>query len=319
MLLCIAIAMFTTTTQAQIYYNDFVRSDRQWELDINVGPTAFLGDVGGGKGAGTLFLKDLNMASLNLFYGANMTYYPKSWLGVRANINAGKLEGFDSLIKNQGSVERNRKNRNLGFRSNIIEANLSFEIYPLAFLTRKESFFQNKLRPYFNVGIGVFNFNPQGIYEAPNGSKTWVDLKPLRLEGQGMSEYADRKEYKTTALQIPFGFGLKYFINENWYFGAEVMQRLTLTDYVDDVSKTYVDPTLFAKYLPKTQVPIAEQMMYKRALVNSRPVTDFVGKERGDVTNKDYYLSVFFKLGFKFGSRDTDMSCPGSGRRRSYF
>ncbi|MBW7951648.1 MAG: hypothetical protein H3C56_03615 [Chitinophagaceae bacterium] len=311
---CSIIVLQATKASTQIYYNDFVRSDRQWEFDINVGPTNFLGDVGGGKGKGTLFLKDLNLAVTNIFYGANVTYYPNQWLGIRAGFNMGKLSGFDSLIKSQGSVERDRKNRNLGFRTDIAEANLSLEIYPTAFFARKESFFNNKLRPYFNVGFGVFRFNPQGIYEASNGQKRWVDLKPLRLEGQGMAEYPDRKEYSNIAFQIPFGFGIKYFINEQWYIATEIMQRYTFTDYIDDVSKTYVDPALFSKYLPKDQVAIAEQMMFKRALVNNRPVSDFIGKNRGDASNKDYYLSLFLKIGFRFGARDTDFSCP-SGRR----
>ena len=61
-------------------------------------------------------------------------------------------------------------------------------------------------------------------------------------------------------------------------------------------------------------------MMFKRALVmNNRPVTEFIGKNRGDASNKDYYLSVFIKLGFRFGARDTDMSCPTSRGRRNYF
>jgi hypothetical protein len=316
--ICSIIILLATQANAQIYYNDFVRSDRQWEFDVNVGPTNFLGDVGGGKGKGTLFLKDINIASTNLFYGVNVTYYPNQWLGIRGSFNMGKLSGFDSLIKYQGSAEKDRKNRNLGFRSNITEVNLSFEVYPTAYFCRKESFFNNKLRPYFTVGVGAFHYNPQGIYESPNGTKQWVDLQPLRLEGQGMTEYPDRKEHSQIALQIPFGFGIKYFFNEKWYLAAEVMQRYTFTDYLDDVSKTYIDPTLFAKYLPKNQVAVAEQMMFKRALVmNNRPVTEFVGKARGDVSNKDYYLSVFFKIGFRFGARDTDMSCPSN--RRSYF
>lgn len=321
MVICSTIVLLTTKAQSQIYYNDFVRSDHQWEFDVNVGPTNFLGDVGGGKGKGTLFLKDLNAAVTNIFYGVNATYYPNQWLGIRASLNTGKLSGFDSLIKDQGSVELNRKNRNLGFRTNITEFNIAMEVYPTAYFSRRESFFNNKLRPYFTVGIGAFTFNPQGIYQDPSGAKTWVDLKPLRLEGQGMSEYPDSKEYSTTAIQIPFGFGIKYFFNDKWYLGGEIMQRYTFTDYVDDVSGKYIDPANFAKYLSKEQVPIAQQMMYKRALVNSRPVTDFIGKDRGDASNKDYYLSFFLKLGFKFGERDTDQSCPGgrSGRRHSYY
>lgn len=309
----------STKLFAQIYYNNFVRSDRQWEFDVNIGPSIFLGDVGGNKGKGTLFLKDVNTQSAKIFYGANLTYYPNQWLGIKANINHGKLSGFDSLITNQGSVERDRKNRNLGFRTNITEVNVALELYPTAYFTRKESFFNAKLRPYVTVGIGAFHYNPQGIYQDPNGNRTWVDLKPLRLEGQGMTEYPDRKEYSNIAFQIPFGFGIKYFLNENVYMAAEVMQRYTFTDYVDDVSKTYIDPKLFSKYLPKDLVPVAEQMMFRRALVNHRPVEQFIHKDRGDSRDNDFYMSVFIKLGFKFGGRDTDQTCPSARGRRYYY
>ncbi len=298
------------TANAQLFYNNNYRSDRQWEADINIGPSNFLGDVGGNKGKGTLFLKDINMKSTTLFYGANLTYYPNQWLGIRASFNIGSVQGYDSLIKSQNTEELDRKKRNLGFRSPIREGLLSFEIYPLAFITRKESFFNANFRPYFFAGIGAFYFNPQAQYKDPTGKKTWVDLKPLRLEGQGMAEYPDRKEYSNYAVCIPFGLGFKYFLNDNVYVGAEVMQRYTFTDYVDNVSTTYIDPSLFAKYLPKDQVPIAQQLMYKRGEIVNRPVTDFIGKARGDATNKDYYLSVFFKLGVRFGGRDSDMSCP---------
>lgn len=307
----LSILFLQQQAQAQIYYNDFVRSDRQWEFDFNTGPSTFLGDVGGGKGKGTMFLKDVNTQTVSIFGGVGVTYFPNQWLGIKLNFDQGKVSGFDSLIRNQRSDEVSRKKRNLSFRSNISELNLSFEFYPTAYLVRKESFFNNKLRPYLSIGIGAFHFNPQGVYDAPDGSKRWVDLKPLRLEGEGMAEY-DVKEYKNIALQMPLGFGLKYFINDRWYIGAEVLQRFTFTDYVDDVSQKYIDPALFSKYLPKDQVAIAEQMMFKRALVaNNRPVSEFIGKERGDATDKDYYISAFLKVGFKFGERDTDVSCAG--------
>lgn len=298
------------SAKSQFYYHNNYRSDHQWEADVNIGPSNFLGDVGGGKGKGTLFLKDINTKSTKLFYGANITYYPNQWLGIRASINTGNIQGYDSLIKTNTSVEANRKKRNLGFRSPITEGLLSFEIYPLAFITRKESFFNANFRPYVFAGIGGFHFNPQAQYTDGNGKKTWVDLKDLHLEGQGFAEYPNRKEYSNYAVCIPFGLGFKYFLNDNVYVGAEIMQRYTFTDYVDDVSNTYIDPALFSKYLPKEKVAIAQQLMYKRGEIVNRPVSDFIGQARGDVNNKDYYLSVFFKLGIRFGGRDSDMSCP---------
>ena len=311
-ILSVSLCCFALAASSQFYYHNNYRSDHQWEVDVNVGLSNFLGDVGGNKGKGTLFLKDINTQSTTLFYGANITYYPNQWLGIRGSFNIGSVQGYDSLIKSQNSAETDRKKRNLGFRSPIKEALLSVEIYPLAFISRKESFFNTNLRPYFFAGIGGFYFNPQAQYKDGNGKKTWVDLKPLHLEGQGTAEYPNRKEYSNYAMCIPFGFGVKYFLNDNVYVGGEVMQRYTFTDYVDDVSSTYINPDLFAKYLSKDKVPIAQQLMYKRGEIVNRPVSDFIDKARGDATNKDYYLSVFFKLGIRFGGRDSDMSCPKS-------
>jgi hypothetical protein len=296
--------------KAQFYYHNNYRSDHQWETDINVGLSNFLGDVGGNKGAGTLFLKDINTKATTLFYGANITYYPNQWLGIRASFNIGSLTGADSLIKSGSSVEQDRKKRNLSFKSPIKEGLLNFEIYPLAFLVRKESFFNANFRPYIFAGIGGFYYNPQAQYTDGNGRKTWVDLKDLHLEGQGFAEYPDRKQYSNYAVCIPFGFGAKYFLNDNVYVGIEAMQRYTFTDYIDNVSTTYINPNLFDKYLPKGQAAIAKQLMYKRGEIVNRPVTDFIDRQRGDASNKDYYLSVFFKLGIRFGGRDSDMSCP---------
>lgn len=306
------VCCFSITAKSQLFYNNNYRSDRQWEADINIGPSNFLGDVGGNKGKGTLFLKDLNMQSNKVFYGANLTYYPNQWLGIRASFNVGNIQGYDSLIKSSNTEELDRKKRNLGFRSPIKEGLLSFEIYPLAFISRKESFFNSNFRPYFFAGIGGFYYNPQAQYTDATGKKTWVDLKPLRLEGQGMAEYPNRKLTSNYAVCIPFGFGFKYFLNDNVYVGAEIMQRYTFSDYVDDVSNTYINPDLFAKYLTKDKAAIAQQLMYKRGEIVNRPVTDFINKARGDASDKDYYLSAFFKLGIRFGGRDSDMSCPRS-------
>jgi hypothetical protein len=304
----VAVLFFTAATTANAqgsYNNDFVGLSK-WDIAFNAGPSNFLGDVGGNKGKGTKFLKDLNMPVTNIFYGLHLTYFPREWIGIRASFNTGKLSGFDSLIKDQGGAEKDRKNRNLGFRTDVKEIYVGAEIYPTIGLENNSDGFEGIIRPYFVVGIGVMTYNPQGQYIDANGRKTWVDLKPLHLEGQGFSEYADRKEYSNYSIQVPVGIGLKYFWNERLYFGAEILQRFTFTDYIDDVSKTYVDPNLFAKYLPKEQIAMAQQLMFRRALINNRPVTDFVNRARGNAKDNDYYLSILLKVGFRFATRDTD-------------
>ncbi len=296
---------FQQHTTAQYYRNTI--DNMPWELDLNVGPTIFLGDVGGGRGKGAAFVKDINLASTKFVYGLNLSYFPNNWLGIRGGFNIGKLAGFDSLIASSGGIEKSRKDRNLGFRSNISEGFLAVEFYPTVLFANEESIWSYELRPYFGIGLGFVNFNPQGEYVDPaTGMRGWIDLRPLRLEGQGMAEYPFRKEYATTALQVPVMLGVKYFLDEKWYVGCEVQQRFTFTDYIDDVSTTYIDPAMFSKYLSPVNASIAEQMMFKRRFKSSRPISNFIGKDRGNSGNKDYYLSVFIKLGFRFGDRNAN-------------
>src|SRR5690606_13448162 len=68
-----------------------------------------------------------------------------------------------------------------------------------------------------------------------------VFLKPLSTEGQGLPQYPDRKPYKLTQFAIPFGAGVKFRVSRNTVLAYEVGLRKIFTDYLDDVSTTYVD------------------------------------------------------------------------------
>ena len=56
----------------------------RFEVGINVGPSFFLGDLGGHRGKGTRFVKDLNLPLTQIITGAFATFYPNEWLGIRA-------------------------------------------------------------------------------------------------------------------------------------------------------------------------------------------------------------------------------------------
>ena len=206
------------------------------EIGLGFGPLFFLGDLGGNHGVGKRFVKDVNLPLTNFAKGIYVNIYPAEWLGFRVAVNQGKLEGYDSLIKDKGDAEYYRKKRNLMFRSPLLEAYGAIEIYPTVFLEQYDGL-QGKLRPYAVAGVGVFKFKPQGQYFGPDGRGTWVDLQPLHLEGQGMAEYPDRPNYKLMSLEIPLGVGFKYYFKENLYVGLEIMHRKSFSDYVDDVIK----------------------------------------------------------------------------------
>ena len=283
-----------------------------YEAGITVGPSNFLGDLGGRMGKGTTFLKDNNVQLTKLMFGAYLGYQPNEWFGLRLSASFGTIEGDDAIIKGKGGLEEARKIRNSNFRSKLIEGTLMAEIYPTVLLEYEPSEIFHKLRPYAVIGIGAFHFNPQGT-DPLNGQ--WVNLKNLHTEGQGFAEFPDRKEYKLTQINIPLGVGVKYFLSESVNLSFEIILRKTFSDYIDDVSTTYIDPALFSAYLPLQQAQVAERMANKTGDQLGNNTRFFPGDKRGTPTNNDAYYSAQIKLGFRLGNSSdrrwrNSTSCP---------
>lgn len=287
------------------------------EIGLGLGPLFFLGDLGGNKGIGTNNLKDVNFPLTNMAKGIYANIYPAEWLGFRVAINQGKLEGYDSIIQGKGGAEEHRIRRNLQFQSNIFEAYAALEFYPTVFFEKYDGL-KGKFRPYGVIGAGAFKFNPKGKYYAPNGTASWVDLKPLRTEGQGMAQYPDRKEYSLTSFEIPLGGGFKYYISEKMFVGLEVMHRKSFSDYVDDVSTSYIDNIYFGQYLSTEQAAMANQLYCREFYVpygtSSRAV---VGHERGDPKDNDSFFSTIIRFGWRLNDSNSpngralrQMRCP---------
>lgn len=280
------------------------------EAGIGVGPLFFLGDLGGNMGKGTTFIKDVNIPTTNFAKGAYVNIYPAEWIGFRLAFNSGRLEGADSLISDKGGWETYRKSRNLHFRSKLTELYAGMELYPTYFLERYDGL-AGKLRPYGIIGVGLFRFNPQALYYSPNGTSRWVDLQPLRTEGQGMPEYPNQQVYKLTQLEIPMGLGIKYYLTDDFYLGFEVLHRKTFTDYIDDLSTDYINPDLFDKYLQPQDAVVAKQVYYRGFNANNaRLPAD--GDMRGQPKNNDAFFSSILRLGWRLYRDNTpaQMQCP---------
>ncbi len=268
------------------------------EAGLAIGPSFFLGDLGGSEGVGTSFIKDVDLPLTKLCKGIFVNLYPAEWLGFRLAGNIGYLEGDDALAPNKGGAERFRQYRNLKFRSQLKEAYAALEFYPTVFLEKYDGLL-HKIRPYGLIGAGFFHFKPEGEYQATNGSTQWVELKPLRLEGQGMAEYPERSEYPLTQLFIPMGGGIKYYIRENMYVGIEILHRKTFTDYIDDVSTNYIDPRFFDMYLSPEQAAWARQLSYRENLYNPGVSRRYINTQRGDPKDNDAYFSGMLRFGFR--------------------
>lgn len=288
------------------------------EVGLGIGPLFFLGDLGGNRGVGTRFVKDVNLPVTKMAKGIYANIYPTEWLGFRVAINQGKLEGYDSLIRTKGGAERYRETRNLQFQSSLLEAYAAIEFYPTVFFEKYDGL-KGKFRPYGVIGIGAFKFNPQGKYYAPDGTSTWVNLQPLHTEGQGFAEYPNRKPYKLISMEIPVGAGFKYYLQDNFYIGMEVMHRKSFTDYIDDVSTTYIDNSLFAKYLNPQQAAMANQLYFREGFTpggsaNRVPPN---GEQRGNPKHNDSFFSTILRLGWRLndwnspnGRASRQMRCP---------
>ena len=106
----------------------------KWEIGVNFGPSFFLGDLGGNSGKGTNTLKDVNLEFTKLMKGAYITMYPKNWVGIRLAANITYLEGSDDIINTTGINELHRKQRNLDFKSTVLEGYVALELFPLMLL-----------------------------------------------------------------------------------------------------------------------------------------------------------------------------------------
>lgn len=295
LLLSVLLIPAVTKSQASLSFGKL-----RFEAAIDLGPSVFLGDLGGHRGKGTYFIKDYNFPVTKLMKGLSLSIYPSEWIGFRVAGNFTQLTGDDSYINTNGKWELTRKVRDIEFRSNLQEVYGAFEIYPSVLANMKYDYVP-RLRYYGVIGAGWFHFNPQSPYVDPaTGKTTWIDLKPLHLEGQGI--IAGRKEYNLSGLMIPMGLGIKYDVTDRWVIGLEVLHRKTFTDYVDDVSIRYADINQIAPYLTPQQQVYARYFL-GQGITNLQLRSPYgAGRRRGNPKRNDAYFSYTFKFAYKFGN-----------------
>lgn len=270
-------------------------------LTFNFGPSNYLGDLGGNSGIGRNFLHDNNFKKRTFFYGLSFSYVRHEVIGFRLGYNAGTIAGSDEDVeyKSKSDNAYYRYKRNLNFKSKINEGSLMIEIYPFKLFNYHTSIHQWNMQPYLVGGLGLYHFNPQGSYfDEIADDYVWVDLAPLRTEGQGMSEYSLRKPYNLTQTNIPFGFGLKYELGNKTSLSFEYLGRHLNTDYLDDVSTGYIDPSLFSKYLTSENAELARTLNNKSNIIDpDNPYKQ--GQQRGNLTHNDFYYSFNLKLSIR--------------------
>ena len=291
----------TLVTATYSQHLSFGKEKVIFEAGFNFGPTFFLGDLGGHRGKGTHFLKDLNFPLTKMMKGAFIAAYPTDWLGIRVAGQLTYVEGRDNIIDTKGEDELWRKQRNLNFRSNIWELYGAIEIYPTMLLNTDEDY-DPTIRPYGFIGGGVFHFDPEGSLTDAHGNTTWYKLHPLKTEGEGMPQYPEKKPYSLTQMNIPMGLGARVKVSPRVNTSLELLYRKTFTDYIDDVSTSYIDPNDFDANLSPKDAAIARQISDKTVGILTPGINRYEpGTQRGNPKNMDAYFSFVIKLGIQLG------------------
>lgn len=294
---CIAIIFLATATTN-------IKAQQKFEYGISIGGMKYEGDIGGRYGSG---LGALNNSTSRSSFNASLYlgYRIGEFLTIRAAATYGGVQAADSLLSGDSPAILAKKTRNIHFKSIIVEGSLMAEIYPTVLFESNPSSVTGKFRPYLLAGIGIFHFDPKGLYQAPNGSAAWVNLQPLRTEGQGMPNHPDRKEYALIEQNIQVGFGIKYHISQKVGVSFEVIGRKTPTDYLDDVSTKYIDNRDFYTFFGQTSpvARIAEQMANNPVYKNGgAPLLGWgPGGLRGSPQYNDYFYSSNIRLSYRFG------------------
>lgn len=248
---------------------------------------------------GDLQQKRLSFGQSNFTGGLGIEYELTPKWSVRGELRYGHLQAHDSV--NSGSLRL----RNLHFKSRLYEA---------SFLGQYNfgDILENKIVPYVFAGLAVYHFSPFTFDSI--GKK--VFLQPLGTEGQGLAQYPDRKVYNLNQLAIPFGAGLNFAVNERVSLGFEFGLRKLFTDYLDDVSTTYVDQQLLLAGRGQRSVDYAYR---GDELKDGDPAYPIDGRIRGGKA-KDWYYHTgiiarfrIFNVGYRnsgSGNSLKQMDCP---------
>lgn len=212
----------------------------------------------------------------------------------RVSLNGAFVYGHVSADDKLG---RNRE-RNLNFASRLYEVSGGVEYYftPLN---------EHILAPYVFGGIAIYHFNP---YTYDTSGKIH-GLKSLHTEGEGFVD--GRPGYNLYQFAIPFGGGVKFSLSENINVGIEVGFRKLFTDYLDDVSTTYVDENVLRAKMGAKAVELAYR---GNELKNGEPYPPG-GTKRGSV-DKDWYYFAGFTASFRIFRKDNIWSNTRSFRGR---
>lgn len=252
--------------------------------------------TGGSKEIGyqlgtTYYIGDLNpdnplKSRPHIAQGGYFRHNINSRAGVRFQVMRGVVEAWDEDSQNSWAL-----NRNLHFRNNITEFSVQGEINYIDHVLGNSN---DRITGFLTAGIAYFNHDP----EAQDVFGNWHPLQPLGTEGQGWIDGVEN--YKLACFALPFGAGFKVNLGNSMSFQLEWGMRKTWTDYLDDVSTSYVNSSLLMQARGVLSAQLADQIVELPEGADSSE-----GMQRGDPGRYDKYGFVMASISLRVSKKPT--------------
>lgn len=274
----ILIISIVSVSSVKAQYESVVQ---QGEFGITAGAAHYFGDLN----------TSANINRPKLAFGVFFRKQFGNYIGLRVGANYARV-GFSDIYNDDNEFQQRR---NLSFNSNIFELALQGDFNFFKFIPGDP---YHAFTPYVTLGVGVFSYDPFAYLDDQK-----VFLRPLGTEGQGTAAYPDRKPYNTMAFCMPFGVGVKYALNNRMNIGFEILHRFTNTDYLDDVSLTYVGADKFPP-LPDGSASVAQRLQDRS--YETGDLIGIEGRQRGFPKQRDQYVTASVTFSFNL----TSYKCP---------
>lgn len=261
----------------KVHAQGFPKKHRYTSIGVSINAMNYVGELDPGP---SFISPGLKFTRPNI--GVEYIYRWGPRISFRGNLCYGQISGSDEKNASYSQKDIYRKIRNLDMKDNILE--LKGDVIIDLWENRGKYTKRPDYTPYVAVGLAYFHMNPKGQI---NNTGTWYTLDNYKIEG---------KVFSKNQLAIPVSLGFRYKLSKQWDLAFEVGWRFTLTDYLDGVSKKYVDPTT----LPGGVNGVAYQLDNQtyQAYQNDPTLQAFVNSHYGGLTqltdskgNPLYYTS----------------------------
>ncbi len=241
----------------------FLNGQKGWEAGAWLGTSFYFGDLN----------TRLDFTDPGLAGGLNGRYNFNTRICAKGSLSYAKVYASD-----EGSPNNFERNRNLSFKSNIIDFTTTIEFNFFEYVHGSEDYF---FTPYLMTGFSIFRFNPQAELNGVTYNLADFDTELV--------------DYGTVSGGLTIGGGYKWDINRKWSINIEASYRKLFTDYLDDVSSVYPNS---AQLSNATAMALSD-----RSIV---PDLGLPGRQRGNSKDNDSYVFFGVSLMRYFGR----LECP---------